>query len=240
VTGGEQPNALAEASAEVGVGPWAGPPPDPDSDLGRYADPDLLRDGDRRNVVDAYRYWRHDAIVADLDTRRHAFHVAIENWQHDLNIGSVVRTANAFLAAEVHIVGRRRWNRRGAMVTDRYQHIRHHPQVADLLSWAAGEGVPLIGVDNQAGSRPIEQTELPRACVLVFGQEGPGLTPQALAACATTVSIAQFGSTRSLNAGAAAAIAMHAWVRTHADLSAAWRPSPPPADAHGRGRTRLG
>jgi tRNA G18 (ribose-2'-O)-methylase SpoU len=125
-------------------------------------------------VVDAYRYWRHDAIVADLDTRRHAFHVAIENWQHDLNIGSVVRTANAFLAAEVHIVGRRRWNRRGAMVTDRYQHVRHHPQVADLLCWAAGEGLPLVGVDNQAGSRPIEQTELPHACVLVFGQEGPG------------------------------------------------------------------
>jgi tRNA G18 (ribose-2'-O)-methylase SpoU len=219
VTGGEQP----EPSAEVGVGPWAGPAPDPDSDLGRYADPDLLRDGDRRNVVDAYRYWRHDAIVADLDTRRHAFHVAIENWQHDLNIGSVVRTANAFLAAEVHIVGRRRWNR----------HVRHHPRVGDLLSWAAGEGLPLIGVDNQPGSRPIELTGLPRACVLVFGQEGPGLTPQALAACAATVSIAQFGSTRSLNAGAAAAIAMHAWVRTHADLSAAWRPAPPPADPPG-------
>jgi tRNA G18 (ribose-2'-O)-methylase SpoU len=234
VTGGEQ------ASAEVGVGPWSGPPPDPESDLGRRVDPDLLRDGDRRNVVDAYRYWRHDAIVADLDTRRHGFHVAIENWQHDLNIGSVVRTANAFLAAEVHIVGRRRWNRRGAMVTDRYQHVRHHPQVDDLLTWAAGEDLPLIGVDNQAGSHPIEQTELPRACVLVFGQEGPGLTPQALAACATTVSIAQFGSTRSLNAGAAAAIAMHAWVRTHADLSAAWRPSPLPADPPERGGTRLG
>ena len=227
VTGGEQPVA---ARVEVGVGPWLGPPPDPQSPLGRHADPVLLRDGDRRNVVDAYRYWRHDAIVADLDTRRHAFHVAIENWQHDLNIGSVVRTANAFLAAEVHIVGRRRWNRRGAMVTDRYQHVRHHPQVADLLCWAAGEGLPLVGVDNQPGSRPIEQFELPHACVLVFGQEGPGLTPQALEACATTVSIAQFGSTRSLNAGAAAAIAMHAWVRTHADLATAWRPSPPPAD----------
>ena len=161
VTGGEQPVA---ARVEVGVGPWLGPPPDPQSPLGRHADPVLLRDGDRRNVVDAYRYWRHDAIVADL------------------------------------------------------------------LCWAAGEGLPLVGVDNQPGSRPIEQFELPHACVLVFGQEGPGLTPQALEACATTVSIAQFGSTRSLNAGAAAAIAMHAWVRTHADLATAWRPSPPPAD----------
>ena len=88
-------------------------------------DPELLEHGDRRNVVDQYRYWTVEAIVADLDTRRHDFAVAIENWQHDMNIGTVVRTANAFLAAEVIIVGRRRWNRRGAMVTDRYQHIRH-------------------------------------------------------------------------------------------------------------------
>ena len=103
-----------------------------------HYDPELLADGDRRNVVDRYRYWRHDAIVADLDTRRHDFHVAVENWGHDFNIGSVIRTANAFNAAAVHIVGRRRWNRRGAMVTDRYQHVHHHPTVDDLVGWAAG------------------------------------------------------------------------------------------------------
>jgi tRNA G18 (ribose-2'-O)-methylase SpoU len=201
----------------VGVGPWEGDRPADD----RY-DPELLAAGDQRNVVDAYRYWRHDAVVADLDRRRHAFHVAIENWQHDLNIGSVVRTANAFLAAAVHIVGRRRWNRRGAMVTDRYQHVRHHPDVAAFADWAAAERLELVGIDNQPGSVPLETATLPHACVLVFGQEGPGLTPAARDACATTVSIAQFGSTRSINAGAAAAIAMHAWVRTHADLSTAW------------------
>jgi len=202
---------------EVGTGPWPGPWPDDP----RY-DPELLAGGDRRNVVDAYRYWRHEAIVADLDRRRHPFHVAIENWQHDLNIGSVVRTANAFLAAQVHVVGRRRWNRRGAMVTDRYQHVRHHPDAAGLATWAYVEGLPLVGVDNQPGSRPLETATLPVACVLVFGQEGPGLGAAARAACATTYSIAQFGSTRSLNAGAAAAIAMHAWVRTHAEPSAGW------------------
>ena len=202
---------------EVGTGPWSGPWPDDP----RY-DPELLAGGDRRNVVDAYRYWRHEAIVADLDRRRHPFHVAIENWQHDLNIGSVVRTANAFLAAQVHVVGRRRWNRRGAMVTDRYQHVRHHSDVAGLATWAYVEGLPLVGVDNQPGSRPLETATLPVACVLVFGQEGPGLGAAARAACATTYSIAQFGSTRSLNAGAAAAIAMHAWVRTHAEPSAGW------------------
>jgi tRNA G18 (ribose-2'-O)-methylase SpoU len=196
---------------EVGVGPWAGPWPDDP----RY-DPDLLRDGDRRNVVDRYRYWRTEAIVADLDTRRHPFHVAIENWAHDLNIGSVVRTANAFNAAAVHVVGRRRWNRRGAMVTDRYLHLVHHPEPADLAAWARAEGLPLVGVDNLPGSVPLETAVLPRECVLVFGQEGPGLSDATRAAVSSVLSIAQFGSTRSINAGAAAAIAMHAWVRQHA------------------------
>ncbi len=201
----------AEDQLEVGVGPH----PDPWPDDPRL-DPDLLAGGDRRNVLDRYRYWRREAVVADLDTRRHEFHVAIENWQHDFNIGSVVRTANAFLAAEVHIVGLRRWNRRGAMVTDRYQHVRHHEGVEALAAWAAGAGLPLIGVDNLPGAVPLETYDLPRACVLLFGQEGPGLSAAAHAHCTAVLSIAQFGSTRSINAGAAAAIAMHAWVRQHA------------------------
>lgn len=194
----------------VGVGPWVGDWPDDP----RY-DPALLAEGDRRNVVDAYRYWRLEAIVADLDARRHPFHVAIENFSHDLNIGSVVRTANAFLAREVHIVGKKRWNRRGAMVTDRYQHVRHHADADALASWAAEQGLPLLGIDNLPGSVPLETADLPAACILLFGQEGEGLTPQAHAACASVLSIAQYGSTRSINAGAAAAVAMHAWIRRH-------------------------
>jgi tRNA G18 (ribose-2'-O)-methylase SpoU len=202
-----------EWPGSVGVGPWTGPwPEDP-----RY-DPELLATGDRRNVVDRYRYWTLEAIVADLDTRRHPFHVAIENFEHDLNIGTVVRTANAFLAAEVHIVGRRRWNRRGAMVTDRYQHLRHHPDVAGVLAFAAADGLAVVAVDTGPDAVPLETADLPRRCLLLFGQEGPGLTPQARAGAALTVSIAQFGSTRSLNAGVAAGIAMHAWVRQHAGL----------------------
>ena len=200
-----------EGPAEVGVGPWTGPLPDDP----RY-DPALLASGDRRNVVDAYRYWRLEAVVADLDLRRHPFHVAVENWGHDFNIGSVVRTANAFNAAAVHIVGERRWNRRGAMVTDRYQHVLHHPTVDDLVAWAGERGLPLLGIDNLPGAVPLETFALPAACVLVFGQEGPGLSPEVRAAAAATLSIAQYGSTRSINAGAAAAIAMHAWVRRHA------------------------
>ena len=202
---------LAPDDETVGVGPWPGPFPDDP----RY-DPELLAAGDRRNVVDRYRYWRREAIVADLDERRHPFVVAVENWQHDFNIGSVVRTANAFLAAEVHVVGRRRWNRRGAMVTDRYQHVRHHDTVDDLVQWAEQRQLPLLGIDNLPGAVPLETYELPRACVLLFGQEGPGLSPAARAACTDVLSIAQYGSTRSINAGAAAAIAMHAWIRCHA------------------------
>ncbi|ASW53395.1 RNA methyltransferase [Plantactinospora sp. KBS50] len=196
---------------EVGVGPWPGEPPaDP-----RY-DPELLVGGDRRNVVDRYRYWRHEAIVADLDERRHGFHVAIENWQHDFNIGTVVRNANAFLAAEVHIVGRRRWNRRGAMVTDRYQHVRHHDTIEELVGWARDRALPLVGIDNLPGARALETAALPRRCVLLFGQEGPGLSAPARCACDQVFSIAQYGSTRSVNAGVASGIAMHAWIRAHA------------------------
>lgn len=198
-----------------------GPHPEPWPDDPRY-DRELLAEGDRRNVVDAYRYWTRAAIVADIDSRRHPFHVAIENFAHDANIGTVVRTANAFAAQAVHIVGRRRWNRRGAMVTDRYQHIEHHDSVGALLTWAHEHGLAVVAVDNTPGSVPLETADLPRDCVLLFGQEGPGVSPDAQNRADLTVSIAQFGSTRSINAGVAAGIAMHAWIRRHADLSQAW------------------
>ncbi|KUI12923.1 RNA methyltransferase [Mycobacterium sp. GA-1285] len=200
-----------------GVGPWQGPAPDDP----RY-DPALLRDGDTRNVVDAYRYWTREAIVADIDKRRHPLHIAIENFGNDANIGAVVRTANAFAVDTVHIVGRRRWNRRGAMVTDRYQRLRHHDTTAALLAFAADARLTVVAVDNVAGAVRIETTPLPRDCLLIFGQEGPGITPEARAGAAMTMSIAQFGSTRSINAGVAAGIAMHSWITQHGDLSAAW------------------
>jgi len=193
-----------------GVGPHAKPWPE-DS---RF-DPELLENGDTRNVLDQYRYWTMEAIVAELDSRRHKFHVAIENWQHDLNIGSIVRTANAFLAAEVHIIGNRRWNRRGAMVTDRYQHVSHHPTVEDFLAWAKTQNLPIIAIDNVPGCKKIEQYELPESCVFLFGQEGPGLSEEAIQAAEVVLEISQFGSTRSINASAAAAITMHAWIQQH-------------------------
>jgi tRNA G18 (ribose-2'-O)-methylase SpoU len=203
-----------EDNEAIGVGPWPGDPSDwPDDPR---LDPELLAAGDARNVVDGYRYWRLEAIVADLDTRRHPFHVAIENWGRDFNIGSVVRTANAFAAAQVHIIGRRRWNRRGAMVTDRYQHLRHHEDIEAFAAWAATGGLPIVGVDNIEGSVPIEGRQLPSACVLLFGEESQGLTAAAQEASDVIVHITQYGSTRSINAGAAAAIAMHQWIVQHA------------------------
>lgn len=204
------PNPSHELSTN-GVGPWPGKLPADD----RY-DRELLEHGDSRNVVDKYRYWTIAAIVADLDRHRHPFAVAIENWQHDMNIGSIVRTANAFAAETVHIIGRKRWNKRGAMVTDRYQHVLHHATVDEFVLWARVKELPIIAIDNVPGSVPIDTFALPEACILLFGQEGPGLSPAAVDAADAVVEITQYGSTRSLNASAAAAIAMHVWITQHA------------------------
>ena len=193
-----------------GVGPWKGEVPE-----GDWWDAELLARGDSRNVIDRYRYWRMDAIVADIDQHRHPFHVAIENWQHDMNIGSIVRSANAFAADTVHIIGRKRWNKRGAMVTDRYQHVVHHTDVAAFVDWAGTESLPIIAIDNVPGSVVIETFTFPERCVLLFGQEGPGLSENAINAADAVVEISQFGSTRSINASAAAAVAMHSWVLQH-------------------------
>ncbi len=203
----------------VGVGPHPQPWPGDE----RF-DAELLEKGDRRNVLDRYRYWTNEAIVADLDTKRHPLHIAIENWEHDLNIGTVVRTGNAFNVESVQIVGKRRWNRRGAMVTNRYLHVEHRPEVADLVAWAAAAELPIIGIDVVPGAVPIETFALPERCVLLFGQEGPGLSTAAQAASSAVCHISQFGSTRSVNVGVAAGIAMHAWIRQHAAI-------PPPRPA---------
>lgn len=218
----DQPGPTEWFPHPVGMGPWEEEFPDTPRPEGEQYDPQLLDEGDRRNVVDAYRYWKQSAIVADIDTRRHPLHIAIENFENDSNIGTVVRTANAFAVDTVHIVGRKRWNRRGAMVTDRYQHLMHHQTVSDVLKFAADNDLTVVAVDNTPGCVPIETAELPERCLLLFGQEGPGVTEEAQQGAAMTVSIAQFGSTRSINAGVAAGIAMHAWVRKHADLGQAW------------------
>jgi tRNA G18 (ribose-2'-O)-methylase SpoU len=197
---------------EIGVGPHPRPWPD-DPRL----DPGLLAEGDRRNVVDRYRYWSVDAVRADLTARAHPLHVAIENWRHDFNIGAVVRNANAFGAAGVHIIGKRRWNRRGAMKTEAYLDVHHHPTIIDAVAWAGARDLPVVGIDNLPGAVDMRLARLPRRCFLLFGQEGPGLSARAREAATEILSIPQFGSTRSINAAAASAIAMFEWVRRHAE-----------------------
>jgi tRNA G18 (ribose-2'-O)-methylase SpoU len=194
----------------VGVGPHSKPWPTDE----RF-DPELLENGDRRNVLDKYRYWKVEAIVADLDTKRHDLQIAIENWQHDLNIGSIVRTANAFNVSAVHIVGKRDWNRRGAMVTDKYLTVHHHPNVEEFKVWCDQNKLPIIGIDNLPISKQIENYDLPAKCVMLFGQEGAGMSDEGVAVCEVVLAISQYGSTRSMNASAAGAIAMYAWAMQH-------------------------
>ena len=190
----------------VGVGPHPEPWP-----TGEQYDHELLANGDRRNVLDHYRYWSVAAIVADLNTKRHGLQIAIENWQHDLNIGSIVRTANAFNVNAVHIVGKRDWNRRGAMVTDKYLTVIHHSTIEEFAKYCADKALPIIGIDNVDSSIEMESYQMPEKCVLLFGQEGAGMSDEGIAACQVLLAIRQYGSTRSMNASAAGAIAMYHW-----------------------------
>ena len=269
-------DVLAKASGEpefreVGVGPWAEMHlQEPRPDDPRF-DAALLDEGDRRNVLDRYRYWTVAAIKADLDSRgRHDFEVAVENWTHDFNIGSMVRTANAFQARRVHIVGPHKWNRKGALMTELYQHVENHPSITELVecwklriageiaaaqsqaaaiafhmrgSAAATDGTSgtapntgetmaqlealdakiaelqaarVIALDIIPGAVPMETYHFPEHCLMLFGAEGPGLSEKALELADDVVYISQFGSVRSINAGAAAAVSMHAWIAQHA------------------------
>lgn len=192
----------------IGVGPHEKPwPDDPKYDL------ELLEYGDKRNVIDKYRYWTVEAIKADLDKTRASLHIAIENWQHDLNIGTIVRAANAFNVEAVHIIGKHHWNRRGAMVTDRYMNIIQHANVSDFAKYMKVEKREIIAVDILPGATKLSKTKLPSRCVLVFGGEGPGLSDDIQKVAKKTVMIEQFGSTRSVNVGVAAGIAMYVWVQ---------------------------
>lgn len=193
---------------DIGVGPHPQPWP-----VGEQYDSVLLADGDSRNVLDEYRYWTVEAIKKDLDKHRRTLEIAIENLQRDFNIGTIVRTANAFNVAAVHIIGKRQWNKRGAMVTDTYMNIIYHASVEDFVEATIGK--TLIAVDIVPGAVDITETSLPENTVLIFGGEGPGLSQAMIDAAETVVKIDQQGSTRSINVGVAAGIAMHMWLLQH-------------------------
>lgn len=192
----------------IGVGPHPKPwPTDP-----KY-DPELLENGDKHNVMDKYRYWKLEAVKADLDKTRVSLHIAIENWQHDFNIGTIVRAANAFNIEAVHIIGRKHWNRRGAMVTDRYMNIINHESVDDFVKTMKAEKRHVLAVDIVPDATALSEVKLPEKSVLVFGGEGPGLSEAILDSAEKVVMIEQFGSTRSVNVGVAAGIAMYVWMQ---------------------------
>ena len=168
---------------------------------------------DTRNVIDKYKGLSVEEIKKDLETSRHNFHIAIENFQHDFNIGTIARNANAFNAAGIHIIGRRHWNRRGAMKTEAYMNIFHHETVAEFIGWAKRNNLKLIAIDNQKGSKKLNEIELEKGSILVFGNESDGLSKEMVEACKEMVAIEQFGSTRSVNVGVASGILMYEFVR---------------------------
>jgi len=192
----------------IGVGPHPKPwPSDPKYDL------DLLENGDSHNVLDKYRYWTVEAVKADLDISRVPLHIAIENWQHDFNIGTIIRCANAFNISAVHIIGKRHFNRRGAMVTDRYMNIIFHDTVENFVNQMKLEKRHIISVDIVPGAKLLSVTKLPKQTVLVFGGEGPGISEKMQQLSEKIIMIEQFGSTRSINVGVAAGIAMYTWMQ---------------------------
>ena len=182
-------------------------------------DEDLLKNGDTRNVIDGYKNWQLSAIKADMAKKAFAVHIAIENYQHDYNIGTIVRNANAFNVAGVHIIGKRHWNRRGAMATEKYLALYHHASVTEFKDWTISEGLAVIGIDNIAGSTPLTSSLLPKNRILVFGQEGPGLSDEMQSICTQIIAIEQFGSTRSVNVGVASGIILYEWVRRNEQIS---------------------
>lgn len=173
----------------------------------------LTVQNDTRNVIDKYKGLSVAEIKDDLDRSRHDFHVAIENFLHDFNIGTIARNANAFNAAGIHIIGRRHWNRRGAMKTEAYMNIFHHKTVMEFINWAKQNNLKLIAIDNQKGSKKLNEIELEKGSILVFGNESDGLSKEMVEACKEMVAIEQFGSTRSVNVGVASGILMYEFVR---------------------------
>ena len=170
---------------------------------------------DPRNVIDKFKHVPESDIVRELDAADHRLIIALENTERDFNMGTIVRSANAFGVRRVIVIGRRQWNKRGAMATDKYLHVEYLPTTAEFVERMREEGRSIVAIDNVPGSVKLAQTELPRDAVLVFGQEGPGISEELIEAADVIVAIEQFGSTRSINVGAAATVAMYAWLQRH-------------------------
>ncbi len=193
-------------NTRIGIGPHPKPWPTDE----RY-DPELLEKGDARNVIDKYRYWTESAIIDNLDANGSSLEIAIENLERDFNMGTIVRNANAFGVRHIHVIGRRQWNKRGAMKTDTYLHIHYYPDASSFIAAMKRQRKQVIAVDIVDDAVPLEQITMSHQAVLVFGQEGPGLSHEMLSAADAVGMVSQRGSTRSMNVGVAAGIAMYIW-----------------------------
>ena len=170
---------------------------------------------DTRNVTDEFKGVSEREIIAALDARSHDLVIALENTERDFSMGTIVRSANAFGVRHVYIIGRRQWNKRGAMMTDTYLHVHYLSTTSEFVEEMKRQERVIVVVDNIAGSAPLNQAQFPERAVLVFGQEGPGISEEMAAAAHKIVAIEQFGSTRSLNVATAATVAMYAWLQQH-------------------------
>jgi len=166
---------------------------------------------DNRNVLDEFKGLSHEVIVEQLDARGVLLEIAIENLERDFNMGTIIRSANAFGIRTVHIIGRRQWNKRGAMMTDKYLRVVYHQTVDNFIDSVKPKQI--IVVDNVEASIDIRKIDHKPDAILVFGAEGSGTTAEIRAASDIIVQIPQIGSTRSLNVGVAAGVAMWEWLR---------------------------
>jgi tRNA G18 (ribose-2'-O)-methylase SpoU len=174
-----------------------------------------LASADTRNVGDEFKGVAHEDIVRRLDARGVTLEIAIENLERDYNMGTIVRSANAFGVRTVHIIGRKQWNKRGAMMTDTYLRVVYHATVEVFVETMKRDKRSIIAIENNVVSQPLAEAALPKRCVLVFGSEGNGLSAELLASADLVVSIEQLGSTRSINVGVAAGIVMYEWLRRY-------------------------
>ena len=169
---------------------------------------------DTRNLVDEYKGMANEAVYEALDVKRNVLEVAIENVEHDFNIGTIVRSANSFNVSVVHIIGKKKYNRRGAMCTDKYLKIIHWEKNEDFVSDQKARGRELVAIENNTDRvGPLSEKRFTDKTTLVFGSEGNGISRELLDKCDDVREIESFGSTRSVNVGVAAGIAMYEWVR---------------------------
>lgn len=176
---------------------------------------------DTRNISDFYKYWENDAIIADLDSKRNEFIVVVERVNGDFNFSTVIRNCNAFLAKKVYRCGIRRYDRRGTVGTHNYEHVDYAENINSLINHYRQEGYKIVAIDNVGEAQDIRSYQWEAKTLMLFGEEGRGLSQEAIESADDIVYIPQFGSVRSLNLGTASGLAMYDYackVLTHVSV----------------------